>query len=218
MAENELQSVSLRDDFYRDGYYKALTAMGILLVAIALLVSTSLYLQLSKPAPVVFAVGDEFRTLLPVPVDKPYISQSSLIQWVSDVLPQIFTIDFVNYNQQQKNVVEYFTPNGVKNYMDQLKVYADYNTLLEQKLFVNAIPAGAPFIVNQGMIPGQQIYGWLIQMPLNLGYSSVNKGNTLPLVMQVLVERIPTLNNLAGVAIEKLTVTKGSGDQILSNG
>ena len=217
MAGDELRSVSLRDDFYRDGYYKALTAAGVLLLAIALLVSVSLYLQLSKPAPVVFATGDEFRTLIPVPVNKPYLSTPELIQWTSDVLPQIFTFDFTNYNQQLKNYSSYFTANGLKNYTDQLRMYADYTAVTARKLFVNASPGGAPFIVNQGLLP-QGVYAWLIQMPLNLSYSSANRGTITPLVIQALVVRIPTLDNLSGVAIEKLTVTKGAGDQIVSNG
>ncbi len=216
MAEGELQVIELRDDFYRDGYYKALIAAGGLLVAIALLISTSLYLFLSKPTPVTFATGDEFRTLLPVSVDKPYLSQPDLIQWISDALPKVFSIDFVNYNSKQQSASQYFTVNGWKNFLDQLKMYADYNAVLSGKLFVTAVPGGAPFILNQGLLPSNT-YGWLIQMPLNLNYSSVAKGTTLPLVMQALVVRIPTTNNLSGIAIEKLTVTKGAGDQIISN-
>jgi len=225
MAGDELQFISLRDDFYRDGYYKALAAVGILLIAIALLISASLYLQLSKPDPVAFATGDEFRTLLPVPVNEPYISQPDLIQWVSEVIPKIFTFDFINYTQQLENVSQYFTSNGWKNYSELLKLYAvDSKTVVDSKLFTNGTLAGAPFIFNQGILvsdaPGapKNTYSWLIQMPFNLGYSSTNKGSTTPLMIQALVVRVPTLNNLSGVAIENLTVTKGAGDQVISNG
>ncbi len=217
MTESELQLIHLRDDFYRDGYYKALVAAVGLLIAIVLLVSASLYMELSKPAPVTFVVADEFRTLLPVPVNKSYPAQADLIQWVSDALLKLFVFDFVNYNQQVKNLSHYFTENGWKNYSDQLKIYADYNAVTDGKLFVTTAPAGAPFIVNQGLLPSGA-YGWLIQMPLSISYSSVAKGSTISLTIQALVERIPTVNNLSGVAIEKLTVTQGAGDQIISNG
>lgn len=217
MAGDELQFISLRDDFYRDGYYKTLAAAGVLLIAIALLVSVSIYLQLSKPDPVVFRTGDEFRTVLPVPIDKPYVSQADLIQWVSEALPTAFIFDFINYNQQLKNISQYFTVNGWKTYTDQLKQYADYNAFVARKLFSDAEPAGAPFILNQGLLPGN-IYGWQVQMPINLEYSSVNRGDTIPLVLQALVVRIPTLNNLSGLAIDKLTIIQGTGDQIISNG
>ncbi len=217
MAGDELQFISLRDDFYRDGYYKTLAAAGVLLIAIALLVSASLYLKLSKPHPVVFATGDEFRTLIPVPVMKPYVSQADLIQWVSEALPTAFIFDFINYDQQLKNISQYFTVNGWKTYTDQLKQYVDYNTFVARKLFTDATPAGAPFILNQGLLPGN-IYGWQVQMPVNLQYSSVNRGDRIPLVLQALVVRIPTLNNLSGLAIDKLIITQGTGDQIISNG
>ncbi len=217
MAGEELQSISLKDDFYRDGYYRALAAGCVLLVAIALLISTSLYLQLSKPHPIEFATGDEFRTLSPVSVDQPYLSQPDLIQWVSEALPKVFTFDFINYNKELSTYPEYFTANGWKNYLDQLKMYADYNATIAGKLFISAAADGAPFILNQGLLPNS-VYGWLIQMPLNLSYSSVVKGGSQQLVMQILVERIPTLNNLSGVAIEKITVTKGTGEQVITNG
>lgn len=217
MAEEELQLISLRDDFYRDGYYKALAIIGVLLIAIALLVSASLYLQLSKPDPVVFGTGDEFRTLLPVPVDKPYPTEPDLLQWASDVIPKAFTYDFINYNLQFKNASQYFTPNGLKSYTDQLKMYVDYNTIISGKLFSNAVPTSAPVIRNKGLLP-EGVYAWLIEMSINLSYSNVNRGNAVSLLIQAIVVRVPTLNNLSGVAIEKLTVLRGAGDQIISNG
>ena len=81
MAEEELQLVNLRDDFYRDGFYKALTAFVVLLVAILLLIAAVLYLQLSKPAPVFFSTGDEYRTVAPVPVNQSYLTLPDLLQW-----------------------------------------------------------------------------------------------------------------------------------------
>ncbi len=217
MAEEELQVVSLKDDFYRDGFYKALSAFGILLVAIILLSAASLYLQFSKPSPVEFVTGDEFRTVPPVPVNLPYLKLPDLIQWVSDILPQAFHYDFVDYNDELKANMQYFTDNGWKNYSDLLKMYADANTIATSKLFVNATPDGAPFIINQGLLP-EGYYGWWIQMPINLSYSSSIKGSNIPLTMQVLVVRVPTLNNLSGIGIEKMIVTKGGGNQANTNG
>jgi len=216
MASDELlQPLSLRDDFYREGYYKAITVGGILIIAIAMLVSVSLYLYLSKPAPVFFKTGDDFRILPAVPVNKPYISQPDLIQWVSDVLPSILTFDFINYKTQLNSVIPFFTVNGWKNYSELLKQYIDYNTLVSQKLFVNAEPAGAPFIVNQGPLqPARTIWAWLIRMPINLRTGSVVTGRTDPLVIEALIVRVPTLNNLSGIAIEQLNITKGAGDQL----
>ncbi len=218
MAEEELQVVSLRDDFYRDGFYKALGAFALLLIAIILLSAASLYLQFSKPSPVEFVTGDEFRTVAPVPINQAYLTQPDLMQWISERLPALFRYDFVNYNRDINTNMRYFTDNGWKNYQDLLKIYADGNSIAASKLFVSAVPGGAPIMLNQGLLPGG-VYGWWIQMPLNLSYSSRTTGNAIPLVAQVLVVRVPTLNNLSGVAIEKMTLTKkGGGNQVITNG
>ncbi len=217
MAVEELQLVELRDDFYRDGFYKALAAFAILLVSIILLAATSLYLQFSKPAPVSFSVGDEFRTVAPVPVNQPYLSQADLIQWISEVLPALFKYDFIDFDAQFNANMPYFTTNGWKNFLSIIKPYADGKTIISQKIFMNAEPNGAPFILNQGILPGD-VYGWWIQMPLNLSYSSSIKGNDSPLVIQALIVRTSTLNNLSGVGIEKMVVVKGGGNQANTNG
>ncbi|MEO8401548.1 MAG: DotI/IcmL/TraM family protein [Gammaproteobacteria bacterium] len=213
MAGEELQVIRLKDDFYRDGFYKALTAFAVLLSAIFLLIATSVYLYVTIPAPVVFSTGDEFRILPPVSVDQAYIKQPDLIQWVSNVLPSTFTLDFVNFTQELQTNSQYFTDNGWKNLLDQLKIYIDYATIVNGKLFVNGSAAGAPFILNQGILQGA--YAWWIQMPINLRYSSADKISTIPIVIQALVVRVPTLNNLAGVAIDKIIITKGNADRVI---
>jgi intracellular multiplication protein IcmL len=208
MAEEELQLVSLRDDFYRDGFYKALTIFGVLLFAIVLLVGTSLYLHYSKPNPMTFYTGNEFRTVQPTPLKEEYLSLPDLIQWSSVALSSIFNYDFINYQQQLKDDMHFFTLNGWKNFLSLLKVYADQKAIDDGKLFVTSTPAGAPFIINQGLLENGA-YGWWVQMPINLDYSSVNKGNQLSLVLQILVVRVPTLNDFYGVRIDKIVVAKG---------
>ena len=45
------------------------------------------------------------------------------------------------------------------------------------------------------------IQSWWVQMLININYSG---GYTQPLNLQVLIVRVPTLNNLYGVAIENI--------------
>ena len=170
----------------------------------------------TKPPPINFATAEEWRTLPPIPLGQPYPKQPDLIQWGSDVLPSVFMFDFVNYNLELKNAERYFTENGWKKYIESVNNFASYNAVVNSKLFVGASAAGAPFVLQQGLLEG--VYAWRIQMPINLSYSTAVQSSPVPLVMEVLMVRIPTLNNLSGVAIENITVTKGGGDQVLING
>lgn len=204
MAVEELQTIYLRKDFYRDGFRKILFILGLLIVVIAVLIATSIYLFLDKPAPVLFATDNEWRIVLPVPLDKPYLVESDLIQWVSSVLPGLFDYDFINYKVELQKNEQYFTENGWKAYLAILSGYADYSAIKNAKLFVNGIPSGAPFVLNQGLL--ERKYSWWVQMPLIINYSG---GYEQALDLQVLVVRISTLNNLHGVAIENVLVANG---------
>jgi len=207
MAEEELVQVHIRDDFYRDGFNRALIILGILILALALVCSSIAYLAFSKPAPILFNTLPEFRTFADVPVREQYLSPSDLLQWSSDVIPKIFTVDFLHYDSQLTANQPYFTDNGWKIFQDQISNYLNPETIHSTKMFLNAAPTSAPYIINQGLINGK--YAWWIQMSLNVSYSSYKKTYEVPLIVQALVIRIPTLENLYGIAIDNLIVTNG---------
>lgn len=212
MAGEEAQVVRLKDDFYRDGFYKVIFSLLAISIAIVFLVVLSLYVHFTKPEPVNFVADNEWRILPPVPLNQPYLSTADLTQWVSEVLPTAFTFDFVNYSKYLKNAAQYFTENGWNKFLEQVNVYANFNTVQNSKLFINSDPAGAPFILSQGLLDGK--YAWWVQMPLTLQYINADKVTNTDLVLQVLVTRVPTLNNLNGVGIENIVVAKGGGDQL----
>jgi intracellular multiplication protein IcmL len=215
MAGEQLQVTRLRDDFYRDGFYKVVVALVAIVIAIFSLIALSVYIYLDKPPPVTFATDNEWRILPPVPLEQQYLTTPDLIQWVSETLPAVFTYDFVNYTKQAKDVAQYFTTNGWGIFLDKINQYANYTNVVNSKLFINAHPAGAPFILNQGLIGDH--YAWWVQMPINLDYITVGQSSTQPLIIQVLVVRVSTLNNLSGVGIDNIIVRKGGGDQVRFN-
>lgn len=213
MVDEELQTIYLRKDFYRDSFRKILFVLGIFIVVITVLIATAIYLFLDKPAPIQFATDNEWRIVQPVPLDKPYLPQSDLIQWVSNVLPGLFNYDFINYKIELQKNEQYFTENGWKAFLSMLSGYADYSAIKNAKLFVSGVPTGAPFILNQGLL--ERKYSWWVQMPLNINYSG---GYVQALDLQVLIVRISTLNNLYGVAIENVLVANGKpeGAKVMS--
>lgn len=203
---DELQTIHLRKDFYKDGFRKILFIFGIFFVVIVALIATSAYLFLDKPAPVKFSTDNEWRIVKPVPLDQPYISQPDLIQWVSTVIPGLFNYDFINYKIELQKNEHYFTPEGWKRFLTFLNGYAAYSAVIRSKLFINGEPTGAPFIINQGLL--ERKYSWWVQIPLNINYSG---GYVQSLDLQVLVVRESTLNNLYGIVIDNIVVANANG-------
>lgn len=208
MTDEELLTGRFCNEYFKDGLSLIVSSVFLLCVSVIMLCGISLWLFFSKPVPVDFKTLDDWRVVPLAPLDQPYITQPILIQWVSNVLPETFTLDFVNYEARMRHAAEYFTSDGWKQFQKAIEFYAGQNALTKAKLFVNASAAGAPFILNQGMIHGT--YGWWIQMPLNLIYSSSVPGETRSLTVQALVVRVSTLNDLKGVKIDNIIVKEGS--------
>jgi intracellular multiplication protein IcmL len=204
MAEEELQVIRLRNDFYRDGFKTIVLALGVITTAIILLIASSFYLYLSKPVPVKFATDDEWRILPPIPVDKPYLSTANLLQWVSETFSTVFNFDFINYSIKRAEYQQYFTENGWKKYNELIDLYLPILAVESSKSVVRGTANGGPFIVNQGLLAKR--YAWWVQMPININFSGVDKSYIQSLVLQALVVRVSTLNNLSGVAIDNLIV------------
>jgi hypothetical protein len=221
MAEEELQIVRLRSDFYRDGVYKLFIALVFMGVAIFLLLAASFSLYLEKPSPVVFHTDNEGRVFPPVPLDQPYISTADLLQWTSTVLPLSFSYDFMNYNSQSNDIEQYFSQNGWKKLQNLLVTYANPKTVLDSKLFILASPSAAPTVFNQGLINQGSLagrYGWWVQMPLDIRYTNAEKAYTSSITVKVLLIRVPIVNDLSGIAIEDILVSNPQGGKAATNG
>jgi intracellular multiplication protein IcmL len=213
MAE-EIDVVKLRDSFYRDSIAKVIFVIASVCGVIAILAALSIYLYLDKPPPITFPVGDEMRVQPPVPLNQPYLSRPDLLQWVADVLPKSFNLDFNYYNDQLKVIQNNFTQDGWQTFLNQLNIYANYNNVQAYKLFVTSTPLSAPFVLREGVIQETGKYGWWVQMPVTINYAGFKPPPSVNLTLQLLVVRVPTLNNLMGVGIDNvIQAPAGAGTQ-----
>lgn len=196
--------VVLKDDFYRDGIGKVITIMLGLGIAFAFLLAMSLYLFFSKPQPISFPVGADWRVVEPVPVDQPYLGSAEVLQWVSSKFPKSFTYDFTRYNDQLQDHMQYFTSNGWQVFVNQLNNYINYNTVQLNKQFVSGAPTTVPLIENEGVVAGR--YAWWVTMPVTISIANSDRASSQDVIFQVLVVRVPTTDNLVGVAIDNVIV------------
>lgn len=208
MTEEETYVVTLKSDFYRDGFTKLLIIAISFIVAIILLIVLSLYIYLNKPQPIDFIVDSSFRIQGDIPVNQPYKSNAQVLQWVTQSFPNAFNFDFIHYNDQLKSASQFFTSDGWKVFLNQLNIYANYNNVQTNKMFVNGVPAGAPTVISQGLLTGR--YAWWVQIPVNIHYAGYMPSPNRLVTFQVLVVRVPTLNNLNGVGINNVIVTKST--------
>jgi intracellular multiplication protein IcmL len=210
----ESSVVELQANFYRDSFGKMLLILFSFALIVLILIAIIFYLHFSKPQPLVFPVDSEWRVQPAIPLNQPYLTKPNLLQWVGDVLPKIFLYDFNNYNEQLKQASQFFTPRGWTVFLNQLNNYANYNNVLNNKLFVNVEPLGAPILLNSGLLAGR--FAWWVQIPIKISYSGFKSLPTQFLTLQILIVRVPTLTNLSGIGIDNVIVSK-SKDRLVAN-
>ena len=84
------------------------------------------------------------------------------------------------------------------------------------KLFVNGTLTAVPQIFKQGLLSGR--YAWWVEMPVSIKYDGFKPPPEKNLKLQILVVRVPTLNNLMGVGIENVIVANSVVSVPVENG
>lgn len=199
-----LELVRFRNFFYRDGYRKS---MSILLVSIILnlALTTLVGIQFfTKPAPVYFATQSNGSLIEIQPLNEPLIDQDMLLSWATRAAIASYSFNFVDWQNQLTSVQKYYTDTGFQNYTDALKKSGNLDTLIAKRLVAQATVVDVPRIVQQGLIQGR--YAWKIQIPMLVKYTSASEELRQPVLVTMLIGRVPTTQKPEGIAIAQFVV------------
>jgi intracellular multiplication protein IcmL len=208
MADDALELIRLRNNFYRDNYRRVVGAL-LLMIFINLILGAMVFYQIAnRPAPQYFATSVDGRITALYPLSDPMIPPSELIQWANRAAVAAYTYNFVDYREALQQVQNNFTPDGWKYFEEALKGARTLETVLAKKLVVSAVATGAPVILEQGVINGR--YAWKVQMPLLVTYQSPNEQTQQPIIVTMTVSRVPTINTPRGIAIVSFVAAVGT--------
>lgn len=199
-----LELVRFRNFFYRDGYRKSMTvllmSMG-LNIALLVLVVVQFF---TKPAPVYFATQSNGSLIEIQPLNVPMVDQEMLVNWATRAAVASYSFNFVDWQNDLQDVQKYYTATGFKNYTEALKNSGNLDTVVAKRLVVQATVVDVPRIVQQGLINGR--YAWKIQIPMLIKYTSASEELRQPVLVTMLVARVPTTQKPQGIAIAQFVV------------
>lgn len=207
MADDALEIIRLRNNFYRDNYRKVTGALLIAMIIIIVLSVALGYVVTHPPAPQYFATDSQGRIVELTPLDEPNLSQTALLQWANTAAVAAFTYNFVNYRQSLQGASDYFTPDGWQSFIQALNESNNLNAVIAKKLVVTAVATYAPVVLQQGVLDGR--YAWRIQIPLLVTYQSASQFTQQNVIVTMLITRISTLDSARGVGIAQFVVTGG---------
>lgn len=208
MSEDALQLVQARNNFYRDNYRRMILVVLLLLGIVVALCGVVFYQLTHVPPNQYFATSADGRITKLHPLSVPVVSTSALLQWANQAAVAAYTYNFVDYRKQLQDASEYFTPKGWKNFEAALRSSRNLETVLARKLVVNAVATGAPVVLNQGVIRGR--YAWKVQIPLLVSYQSASTMFQQPMIVTMIISRVPMLDVPKGIAIAQFIAAQQS--------
>ena len=208
MADDALELVRLRNEFYRDNYRRIVGVLLFTIIIIIILAGALIYLVTNPPPPRYFATDAQGRIIRLVPLDQPNLSPAALLQWANLAAVAAYTYDFVNYRQNLQAASNFFTPDGWTAFIQALNESNNLNAVIAKKLVVTAVATGAPTILQQGILDGR--YAWRVNLPMLVTYQSASQFTQQNVVVTMLITRVSALNSASGIGIAQFVVA-GSG-------
>jgi len=208
MVDDAVELVRLRNNFYRDNYRRVVGALMVLLLIVSVLVGVVIYQIINRPAPKYFATTVDGRIMPLFPLSAPMISPGELLQWSHRAAINAYTYNFVNYRDAMQQLQNHFTPAGWKYYEDALRTARTLEMVIAKKLVVSAVATGTPVILDQAVINGR--YSWKVQIPLLVTYQSPNEQTQQPVIVTMIISRVPTVDMPKGIAIVSFVASIGA--------
>lgn len=205
---SSLETVVLRNDFYRDGHRSLLRLAIIQCVAIVGLIVAMFYIiHVHQPENRYFATTEDGRLIPMVPLNQPNLSTPALMSWVAQSATEVMTFGFNDYKRRLQESSRNFTRRGWENFTQALQRSRIIDMVDTNQQVLTAAPQGAPILESEGVVQGR--YQWTVQLPMILTYQSGSKTRSDAILVTLVVVRVPRLESPNGVGIEQwIAVTR----------
>ena len=197
-----LVTVVTRNEYYRDGFRNLLKiALVEAVIIVGMILCFLFYMNMSQPEDRYFATTADGRIMRLVPLDQPNMTVPALMSWVAQAATDVMTFGFHDYQRRLQDASQHFTRHGWESFTAALSKSRIIEGVESAQQVVTAAPRSAPVLVQEGVINGR--YRWVIELPLMVTYRAGAQSRTDNMQVQIVVERMPSLENPVGVGIEQ---------------
>lgn len=197
-----LNTVLVRNEFYRDGY-RNLLRLNILLglVIVGLVGAMYFVINIHQPENRYFATTEDGRLIPMVPLSQPNLSTPALLSWSAQAATEVMTFGFNDYRRRLQEASRNFTRRGWQSFTTALQQSRILEMVEANQQVVFAVPQGAPVLDQEGIVNGR--YQWVVQIPMTFTYQSGNRKNSDNVLVTAVIVRVPRLESPNGVGIEQ---------------
>ncbi|GAB5389512.1 MAG: hypothetical protein Alpg2KO_24800 [Alphaproteobacteria bacterium] len=205
-----VELISLRTEFYKDRAQTLTWAALALFLAIGICVACIVMLAQRQPETLYIPTREDGTLARRVPVNKPFLTEIELNQWIETAVRKSFTFNYVYYNEELAEAEVFFTDRGHERFIEALNAQL-LQQVLGGKLIIETRIFGAPQIDKAEVVSGK--YTWDMTVPVRIRAYGGNVSNApYTRVLCLTAHREDTLLNRDGIAINNLVLLPAGQD------
>jgi intracellular multiplication protein IcmL len=174
---------------------------GFVILSIILAVSI-VYLATRPVQQRFFTTNSEGAIREILALNKPIASEGEVLNWATQAVTKAYSMSFANYGQQLNDLKPNFTDAGWRGYDQALQRAGFIDGLLKNQYVTSAVPKKAPVVVARGVVNG--VFGWRLQVPLIVTFTSANTSSSQEINVEVTVVRRDETENPQGLGIAQI--------------
>jgi intracellular multiplication protein IcmL len=195
-----IQTVMIRNSFYRDGYRALLKVALVQGAVITVLIGVIIVMVLTANVKHVFFATNVDGRIMPIqPVNDPYFEDDQVITWVARTSREVMQMDYLNYRTHLDEVKMRFTVTGRTDFLNALKESRLIEAIEQKKLVSQLRIEGAPQVLKKG-VGRNGTYSWYLSMPISILYDGQDAPQPVRGILQVRVDRVNFLEIPEGIA------------------
>lgn len=103
-----------------------------------------------------------------VPLDQPHRTADEVGSWVTTVVSSALSFDAADFNESQKKIEEFFTPEGLASYRSFIDSAGYRARIVNEGDSMGNFIQEDPFLLNKGAAGGT--YHWLFEVPVMVSF------------------------------------------------
>ncbi|WP_158106944.1 DotI/IcmL family type IV secretion protein [Caedibacter taeniospiralis] len=192
MQTNVLKVITEKAEFYKSNF-RLMIKVLLFSVVLNVILVVGLWYSHKEERLYFLAVNDQgIVKALNLP-KKVVVSETMLVNWVSQNVADLYKFDFLNYKEEILNLKYLFTEQGWQAFNEVFKGTVDQ--VVAQKMVAKAALDGVPVITAVGHIAG--VRSWQIQVPMLVTFSKGQEIANHHILLKLTVQENSRMTDLA---------------------
>lgn len=187
---------------YRVGFVRMTYVVNVLGVVIFFFLALFLFILYTQvPQDRYIAETADGQQMQMIGLEQPNINTQTLLDWGSEAATQIMTFGFNDYDNKLSQARTRFTMDGWLSFAPKMANSEFFKKMVSEQQLVTAVPRSSATLFSEGVDKGR--YFWIVEVPLLVSVRSGGQSRPINITVRMVVVRVPTAENPAGIGIDR---------------